>query len=121
MAATYNRTIIIGRLGDKPELKTTTKSGKTVEYTSFKMCNATFRDGVEEIQWHDMLAFGKQAKVIVEHLNKGDLCCVEGRLDKKMLKKDGETRYAMAIIAERVTFLSSKKREEPAEEATQAE
>lgn len=121
MATTYNRTILIGRLGEKPELKTIKKSGNDTEYTEFRMCNSTFNNGVEQIQWHKILAFGKQARVITEHLNKGDLCCIEGRLDKKMYEKDGEKLYAIAVIAERITLLASKRSEQPQEQAEQSE
>lgn len=102
MAYSFNHTIIIGRLGEDPKLKI----GDKVESCCFTICNSTFSDGVEEVQWHDLVAFGKQARVCAEHLHKGDLCCVEGRIDSKKYIKDGEEMYAQAIIAERITFLS---------------
>ena len=120
MATTYNRTILIGRLGEKPELKTIKKSGKNTEYTEFRMCNSTFNNGVEQIQWHKILAFGKQARLITEQLNKGDMCCIEGSLDKKMYEEDGEKLYAIAVIAQRITFVP-KRREQPQEQAEQSE
>lgn len=102
MANSFNRTIIIGRLGEDPKLEI----GDKVESCHFTISNSTFRDGVEEVQWHDMVTFGKQARVCAEHLHKGDLCCVEGRLDSKTYTKDGEKMYKQTIIAERITFLS---------------
>lgn len=116
MAKTFNRIIIIGRLGKDPELKS---NGKT-EYASFCLSNTILKDGEEVVQWHDIIAVGKQAKVCHEHMHKGDLCCIEGRLDRKTYEKDGDTKYCTAVIAERVTFLSSKPRTEepnPADDA----
>lgn len=122
MAATYNKTIIIGRLGEKPELKKM-KSGN--DYCRFTISNCTFQDGQEIVQWHSIMSVGKQARVCAEHLDKGDLCCIEGRLDRETFMKAEEEKYRPLIIAERITFLSParKKKEEaePAEEATQAE
>ena len=36
----------------------------------------------------------------------------EGRLESKVYEKDGKTKYITEVIAERVTFLSSNKKEE---------
>lgn len=107
MANTYNKTIIIGRLGQDPEFKT---GGKT-DVTRFSLSNNTVRkDGTSEVQWHKICAFGKQALLCHQHLKKGDLCCIEGRLDTRSYEKDGEKRISNAIIAERITFLSTKRR-----------
>lgn len=100
-----NKTIVIGRLGNEPELQT---SGK-VDCCKFTLSNCTIKDGVEEVQWHRIAAFGRTAKVCAENLRKGDLCCIEGRIDSKEYEKDGETRYSAVIIAERITFLSRRK------------
>ena len=99
---TYNRTIIIGRLGADPKLNTKSKH----EVVTFHLSNTTFRDGEEVVQWHKIVAFNKQARVCYEHLRKGDLCCIEGRLECELLDNGS---YKQTIIAERVTFLSHRK------------
>lgn len=117
MAKTYNKTIIIGRLGNDPEM-TETKSlnletGKPLEIAKFKLSNTVIKDGKEEIQWYDLAAFGKQAILCHDYLHKGDLCCVEGRLDSHHYKsQDGEEIFKTTIIAEHITFLSSSKHKE---------
>lgn len=105
--AAYNKTIIIGRLGNDPELQ----KGSKVDYCKFTLSNTVVKDGVEEIQWHQIAAFGKQAKLCSDHLHKGDLVCIEGRIDRKKYEKDGETKSSVTIIAERITFLSSKRKD----------
>lgn len=117
MAKTYNKTIIIGRLGNDPEM-TETKSlnletGKPLEIAKLKLSNTVIRDGKEEIQWHDLAAFGRQAILCHDYLHKGDLCCVDGRLDRQHYKsQDGEEIFKTTIIAEHITFLSSSKHKE---------
>lgn len=106
MANTFNRTIIIGRLGCDPELK----QGPKAEYACFSLSNSTFRDGQEEAQWHNICAFGKQAHLCHEHLHKGDLCCIEGRLDSRSYTKNGEKYYSQVIIADHITFLDTRKK-----------
>ena len=92
----FNKTIIIGRLGQEPVFK----SGAKTDTARFTLCNTVVKDGKEDVQWHNIVSFGKQANLVMEHLHKGDLVCIEGRLHPKA-----------GIIAERIVFLSSKKRE----------
>lgn len=102
MASTfYNKTIIIGRLGKDPELK----KGSKADYAMFPILNTTFKDGKEEINWHKVAAFGKQAILCHDYLHKGDLCCIEGRIDAR--EYNGNIKQT--IVAERITFLSSRK------------
>lgn len=104
----YNRTIIIGRLGEDPELK---PHSKAEFQTEFNISNNRITDGKEVIQWHKIAAFGKQAKLCTDYLRKGDLCCIEGRLDV-----DTRTEpFKQYIIAERITFLSAVKKRETKE------
>ena len=107
MDNTFNKTILIGRLADTPILNTS----KEIPYTRFKIVNTEFNpDGTEVPQFHSLIAFGKQAKVCVDYLSKGDLCCVEGKLNREVYEKDGEQKYKVEIVAERITFLSSVKK-----------
>lgn len=96
----FNKIIIIGRLGQEPVFK----AGAKTDTARFTLCNSVVKDGKEEVQWHNIVSLGKQANLVMEHLHKGDLVCIEGRLDSSAYS--GEQ-----IIAERMTFLSSKKRE----------
>lgn len=83
--ATFNGTIAVGRLVNDPNFYCD-NSKKTAE---FKINN----NG----DLYNIIAYGKQASVCKSYLRKGNLCCVEGRVDRD---KD-------AIIADRVTFLSN--------------
>lgn len=105
MAEIYNKTIIIGRLGNNPKYEHSEKG----DIACFCVSNNTFRDGAEIINWHDIKAVGKQAKLCAEYLHEGDLCCIEGTLDTKVCKKDGEMRYSQVVVAEHVTFLTPKR------------
>ena len=101
MGNVFNRTVIIGRLGKDPEFKHGTKA----DYTKFTIYNWTVKDGKEETVWHEIAAFDRQAVLCRDYLHKGELCCIEGRLDET----NYEGKVKQTIIAERVVFLSSKK------------
>lgn len=106
--AMYNKTAIIGRLGEDPELK---PHSKAEFQTAFTISNSTIRNGEEIVEWHRIAAFGKQAKLCSDHLRKGDLCCIEGRLGLDSYAEPSK-QY---IVAERITFLSPVKKRETKE------
>lgn len=106
MSKSINKAILIGRLGMDPELK----QGSKTEFVKFVIGNPASKNGKEEMQWHHICAFGKQAQLCHNYLHKGDLCCIEGRLDSSSYVKNGEKRYFQSIIAESVTFLTPKRR-----------
>ena len=95
MSKSYNKTIIIGRLNSNP----IEKNGKAI----FALLNTVWNSAArkEQIQMHQIYAVGKQAELVMKYLCKGDLCCIEGKLDERL-----------SICAEHITFLSSKKRGE---------
>lgn len=107
METGFNKTIIIGRLGNEPELK----HGSKVDYCQFTISNVVIKNGDQDVQWHSITVFGKQAQLCTEYLKKGDLVCIEGRFDSQVCEKDGEKRTKQIIIAEKVVFLSSKTKE----------
>lgn len=90
-----NRTVIIGRLVENPKRM----NDNNVVFT---ISNATIKDGNEVMNFHNILTFGKQAGLAMQHLHKKDLCCIEGSLTKT---ESG----GVAIRAMHITFLSSKK------------
>ncbi len=115
MSNSLNKTIIIGRLGMDPELR----QGNKTQFTRFRLANTTFSNGQNEVQWHNICAFGKQAQICSKQLHKGDLCCIEGHLDNRSYEKNGEKRYMNSIVAENVTFLGTSRRSETPKNDTQ--
>ena len=70
-----DRTILVGRVCSNPSMI----DSNGACYTKFALANSIVDSyGNEEIRWHDIIATGKQARICCEHLNKGDLCRIEG-------------------------------------------
>ncbi|HLP56574.1 MAG TPA: single-stranded DNA-binding protein [Fluviicola sp.] len=95
-----NKVSLIGRLGREPEI-TKFQSGTQVA----KMSIATrepYKDKngewIENTQWHNVVAWGKQVENVEKLLKKGTEVIVEGRLVNKTYEtKAGEKRFSTEI------------------------
>lgn len=101
----YNKVIIIGRVGKKPELKEGKRGNK---YSSFSVAVNSFSGGKEETQWFDITTFNKIAESCSSNLDKGSVVAIEGKLQNNEYEKDGVKRKTTVIIADKVLFLSPK-------------
>lgn len=117
MSKANNEVIIIGRIGSEP---TMTKTKHGMEQCKFRLSNSTVRDGLEDVQWHNIVVLGKQAKLVMENIHKGDLVCIEGVLvaeertnedGEKTYNNSGEKTYNNSIVSKRIVFLSSRKQQ----------
>ncbi len=111
MAGSYNKVILIGRLGRDPELKYT-PSGTPV--ANFPLATTEVymdRDGnrQEKTEWHRIVVWSKQAESVANYLSKGRLALIEGSLQtRKWTDAQGQERYTTEIRAQRVVFLDSQ-------------
>ena len=64
------------------------------------------RDGVkqEQVEYHNIVVFGRQAETTAQYLKKGSGAFIEGRLQTRSWEKDGQKQYRTEIIADRVQF-----------------
>lgn len=103
----YNKVVIVGRVSQAPELRKT-PSGQSV--TSFGIAtNRTWTDKSgqkqENVEFHNVVAWGKLAELSSSYLVKGSLALVEGRLETRSWNdKDGNTRRTTQIVAEGLQF-----------------
>jgi len=102
-----NKVFILGRLTDDPQLRTT-PGGQSVAAFSIATNRVwTDKSGSkqEDTQYHNIVAWGRQAEVISQFLNKGSLVLIEGRIQTRGWQdKEGRNRKTTEIIAERVQF-----------------
>ncbi len=101
-----NKAMIYGNLTRDPEMKAL-PSGMNV--TSFSIAtNRVYndRDGKrqEQVEYHNVVVFGKQADTAAKYLKKGSGAYVEGRLQTRSWDKDGQKHYRTEIVADRVQF-----------------
>jgi len=104
--AGINKVFILGRLGRDPEMKFAQGDGLPV--CRFSLAVNEKRNGEEQTEWFNCVAFDKTAKVADAYLGKGSQVHVEGRLQtRKWRDKSGVDRTAMEVIVGCLTLLDS--------------
>lgn len=111
--ASVNKVFLIGRLGADPEIKYT-QSGHPVanfRIATSEVWNDKNGEKQERTEWSRVVVWGKTAEHCGEYLRKGSQVHVEGRLQTREWddKNSGQKRYQTEVVADRVTFLDSKK------------
>jgi single-strand DNA-binding protein len=107
-----NKAIIVGRLGQKPELKYTLAQ---VAVTNISVATTEkIKDRDDSTEWHKVTAFGKTAEFVANYLDKGALIYVDGRIQTRSWEdRDGVKKYTTEIIANTVTPLGGVKAVDP--------
>ena len=108
--AGVNKVIIVGRLGNTPELKTLSP-GSMVATFSVATSESWVKDGQkqEKTEWHRIVVWGKQAENCSKYLAKGRQVYIEGRLQTRSWEDNqGQKKYSTEIIANTVQFLGSQ-------------
>lgn len=105
-----NKVLLIGNLGEKPEVKTLS-NGTAVANFSLATTKNWMKDGVKESKttWHKVKVFGKQAENVGKYLDKGSKAYVEGEIDNRSYEKDGVKKYITEVNASTIQFLNSNK------------
>lgn len=114
MARGINKVILVGNLGNDPEIKYT-QGGQAVATLSVATTRAwKDRDGnlQEKTEWHRVKLWGKTAEVAGEYLRKGRQIYIEGRLEYGSYDKDGVKHYTTDIIGEDMQMLGGGDRAE---------
>ncbi len=101
-----NQVTLIGRLVATPELRETA-SGKHVTSARVATNGKGHAEFHAEIQ--DVVLWGRLADLACQHLGKGRLVYIEGRLQSRQWQAtDGSTRRTVGIVAIRLQTLASK-------------
>ena len=108
-----NQTVLVGRLTKDPELIETEKEKKVLTMTLAVQRPFKNSDGQYETDFIRCILWNIVAEKTCEYCHKGDVVGIKGRIQSSSYEdKDGNTKYVTEVVAERVTFLSSKKQEE---------
>ncbi len=105
-----NKVILLGRLGQNPELKYT-PSGSAVCQFSLATSENWMKDGQkqEKTEWHRVVVWGKLAELCNQYLQKGRQVYLEGKLQTRSWDdKNGQKRYTTEINAGTIQFIGEK-------------
>lgn len=108
-----NKVILIGRLGQNPELRYIPQTDRAVANFSLATNERIFNPNTNEsdirTEWHRIVSWGKLAEFCEKYLTKGKQILVEGRLrTEKWQDRDGNQRYTTKIHAQSITLLGKR-------------
>ena len=107
MARGVNKVILVGNLGNDPDVKYT-QGGMAITTLSLATTSVRKdRDGnqQEKTEWHRVKLFGKLGEIAGEYLKKGRQVYIEGRLEYGSYEKDGVKHYTTDIVADEMQML----------------
>ena len=105
-----NQVVIVGRLVEDPKVE----KGENHDYSFMRLAvPRSYKnvDGEYETDFINCKLWDAVATNTAEYCKKGDIIGVKGRVETSVYEKDGEKKYEQSIVAEKVTFLSSRSNE----------
>ena len=110
MARGVNKVILVGNLGNDPDVKYT-QGGMAI--TTLSVATTSVRkdregNQQEKTEWHRVKLFGKLGEIAGEYLKKGRSVYIEGRLEYGSYEKDGIKHYTTDIVADEMQMLGGR-------------
>lgn len=109
-----NSVNLIGRLSNSPEIRHTANNQVVCRFTLAVTRRFKNQAGDYEADFINCVAFGKTAELIGNYVEKGQQLAVEGRIQTgSYTAQDGSKRYTFDVVVENITFINSKRKNEP--------
>ena len=112
MARGVNKVILVGNLGQKPEMRytqTNTAVATLSIATSESWKDKDSGEQREKTEWHRVVFFGKLAEIAEQYLDKGSQLYIEGKLQtRKWQDKEGNDRYTTEILGNEMNMLGGR-------------
>lgn len=104
-----NQVVLVGRLSNDAEISETENGEKVANVNLAVQRTYKNSEGVYETDFIKCTLWNSVAANTKEYCKKGDLIGVKGHLQtKQYVDKDGNNKFAVNVVAEKITFLSSK-------------
>ena len=112
MSRGVNKVILVGNLGQKPDMKYTQSNTAVANLslaTSESWKDKDSGDLKTKTEWHRVVYFGKLAEIAEQFLDKGSKVYVEGKLQtRKWQDQSGNDRYTTEVLGQELTMLDSR-------------
>jgi single-strand DNA-binding protein len=112
MARGINKVILVGNLGQDPEVKYMPSGGAVCNIsvaTTDSWNDKSSGERQERTEWHRVVFFRRLAEIAGEYLRKGSQVYIEGRLQtRKWQDNSGQDRYTTEIIANDMQMLGGR-------------
>jgi single-strand DNA-binding protein len=108
-----NKVIIVGRLGNDPEVRYTPNGQAVANFsvaTSDNWTDKNTNEKKERTEWHRIVVWGRLAELCKDYLSKGRQVYLEGKLQtRSWVDKSDNKKYTTEIIANQLQFLGDAK------------
>lgn len=112
-----NQVVIAGRLTGDPVVEEVEGGKKVSSITVAVPRSYKNVDGTYDTDFIRCTLWGGIAENTCEYCKKGDIVGVKGRIQTSSYEtEDGDKKYAMEVVAEKISFLSSRKADENEED-----
>lgn len=112
MARGVNKVILVGNLGQDPEMKYTASGVAIANISVATTENWNDRQSGEKVtktEWHRVVAFQRLAEIMGEYLKKGSQVYIEGKLQtRKWQDQNGQDRWTTEIVANDMQMLGAR-------------
>ena len=112
MSRGVNKVILVGNLGQKPEMRYTATQSAVANIsiaTTESWKDKESGEMRDKTEWHRVVYFGKLAEIVEKYLDKGSSVYVEGKLQtRKWQDKSGADRWTTEIVGSELTMLGSR-------------
>ena len=112
MSRGVNKVILVGNLGQKPDMKYTQSNTAVANLslaTSESWKDKDSGDLKTKTEWHRVVYFGKLAEIAEQYLDIGSKVYVEGKLQtRKWQDQAGNDRYTTEVLGQELTMLDSR-------------
>ena len=112
MARGVNKVILVGNLGQKPEMRytqTNTAVATLSIATSESWKDKDSGEQREKTEWHRVVFFGRLAEIADQYLKKGSQVYVEGKLQtRKWEDREGNERWTTEIVGSQLEMLGDR-------------
>ena len=113
MSRGVNKVILVGNLGEKPEMRyietTQTAVANLSIATTEEWKDKSTGEKRDKTEWHRVVFFGNLAEIAEKYLDKGSSIYVEGKIQTRKWKdKDGNDRYTTEVLGNQLTMLGSR-------------
>lgn len=123
--AGVNKVIIVGHLGNDPEMRTMPNGDAVANIsvaTSESWTDKNSGEKKEVTEWHRIVFYRRQAEICGQYLQKGSQVYVEGRLrTRKWQDNNGQDRYTTEIQGDVLQMLGGRQNEQSQQNKPQAQ
>jgi single-strand DNA-binding protein len=115
VSRSLNKIMLIGNVGNDPEIRTTSNGGKVAQLNlaTTRTWSGAAGDKQEKTEWHRCVLWNAKgsglADVVERYVKKGDRLYIEGRVEYRQWQdKDGATKYTTEVNVRELLMLSSR-------------